>query len=158
MLSEGAGRWLHTSGVVPVAPDGSVPAGVAEQADVVWANIAAILAEAEMAVGDVVSVTTYVVAGEDLAPVMAARDRAMAGHLAASTLVTVPALARPRTGWRSPSSPRAVPSDLLADASDRAPARKRQHAACVAGERSGGPVADDRTDATNGWSSLAATA
>ena len=95
VLSEGAGRWLHTSGVVPVAPDGTVPAGVAQQADVVWANIAAILAEAEMAVGDVVSVTTYVVAGEDLAPVMVARDRAMAGHLAASTLVTVPALARP---------------------------------------------------------------
>ena len=95
VLSEGDGRWLHTSGVVPVAPDGTVPAGVAEQADVVWANIAAILAEAEMAVGDVVSVTTYVVAGEDLAPVMAARDNAMAGHLAASTLVTVPALARP---------------------------------------------------------------
>ncbi len=44
------------------------------------------------------SVTTYVVAGEELGPVMAARDRAMAGHVAASTLVTVPALARPE--WR----------------------------------------------------------
>ena len=29
---------------------------------------------------------------------MAARDRAMVGHVAASTLVTVPALARPE--WR----------------------------------------------------------
>jgi enamine deaminase RidA (YjgF/YER057c/UK114 family) len=45
--------------------------------------------------GDIVSVTTYVVAGRDLATVMAARDRALDGHRAASTLVYVPALARP---------------------------------------------------------------
>ena len=95
VLSEGTGRLLHTSGVVPVAPDGAVPDGLAEQADVVWANIAAILTEAGMEITDVVSVTTYVVAGNELAPVMAARDRAFAGHIAASTLVTVPALARP---------------------------------------------------------------
>jgi enamine deaminase RidA (YjgF/YER057c/UK114 family) len=44
---------------------------------------------------DVVSVTTYVVAGQPLAPVMAARDAALGGHRVASTLVTVPALARP---------------------------------------------------------------
>ena len=75
-----------------------MPPDLAEQADVVWANIAAILAEAEMVMRDIVSVTTYVVAGEELGPVMAARDRAMAGHVAASTLVTVPALARPE--WR----------------------------------------------------------
>jgi enamine deaminase RidA (YjgF/YER057c/UK114 family) len=95
VVSEGAARLLHTSGVVPTAPDGSVPTDVGEQADVVWANIAAILAEAGMAVADIVAVTTYVVAGNDLAPVMAARDRAFGGHVAASTLVTVPALARP---------------------------------------------------------------
>jgi len=43
-------------------------------------------------------VTTYVVAGSDLAPVMAARDIGLAGHRAASTLLTVPALARPEWG------------------------------------------------------------
>ena len=37
-------------------------------------TIAAILGEAGMAMTDIVSMTTYVVAGEDLAPVMAARD------------------------------------------------------------------------------------
>jgi len=51
-----------------------------------------------MALTDVVSITTYVVAGADLAPVMAARDAALAGHLVASTLATVPELARPE--WR----------------------------------------------------------
>ena len=79
-------------------PDGTVPDALDEQAEAVWANVAAILAEAGMGAADVVSVTTYVVAGEPLGPVMAARDRFMAGALAASTLVTVPALARPE--WR----------------------------------------------------------
>ena len=95
VLTESPQRLLHTSGVVPIAPDGSVPAELADQAAVVWANLLAILAEAGMTATDVVSVTTYVVHGHDLAPVMAARDRALGGHRVASTLVTVPALARP---------------------------------------------------------------
>ena len=87
-----------TSGVVPTKKDGSVPALLGEQASVVWQNIAMILAEAEMTVSDIISVTTYLVNSTDIASrlaiVMSARDSAMAGHRAASTLVTVPALAR----------------------------------------------------------------
>ena len=98
VVSERAGRWLHTSGVVPARPEGGVPEELAEQAALVWETIAVLLAEAAMTVADVVSVTTYVVAGNDLGVVMAARDRAMAGHEPASTLVLVPALARPE--WR----------------------------------------------------------
>jgi 2-iminobutanoate/2-iminopropanoate deaminase len=93
-----ARRWVHTSGVVPIATDGSTPSDLAEQAALVWRNVAHLLAEAEMGMTDIVSVTTYVVVGEDLPTVMAARDQALDGHLAASTLVTVPALARPE--WR----------------------------------------------------------
>ncbi len=95
VLSTDARAWLHTSGVVPIAPDGSVPDDIGEQADVMWANVDAMLREAGMESADVVSVTTYAVAGEDLGPVMAARDRFLEGRRAASTLVTVPALARP---------------------------------------------------------------
>jgi enamine deaminase RidA (YjgF/YER057c/UK114 family) len=51
-----------------------------------------------MSAGDVVSVTTYVVAGEELSPVMRARDEFLDGRRVASTLVTVSALARPE--WR----------------------------------------------------------
>ena len=91
-------RWLYTSGVVPTAPDGSTPASVAEQAAVVWRNIGAMLDDATMSTDDIVSVTTYVVVGEDLGPVMAARDAMLGEHRAASTLVTVPALAQPQ--WR----------------------------------------------------------
>lgn len=88
-------RWVHTSGIVPTRPDGSVPGALADQADVVWTTIAALLHEGELTLGDVVSMTTYVVQGNDLGVVMAARDRALGGHRAASTLVVVPALARP---------------------------------------------------------------
>ncbi|RLE17388.1 MAG: RidA family protein [Actinobacteria bacterium] len=98
ILTESGARWLHTSGVVPVDAEGMTPDGVGEQAAVVWSNIGAMLDEAGMGPADIVSVTTYVVVGEDLAPVMAARDQVLGSHRAASTLVTVPALARPE--WR----------------------------------------------------------
>lgn len=90
-----ARQWLHTSGVVPIAADGSVPTELVEQAEVIWKNIGAMLDEARMKPSDVVSVTTYVTPGHELGPVMAVRDRALEGHLAASTLVVVPELARP---------------------------------------------------------------
>jgi enamine deaminase RidA (YjgF/YER057c/UK114 family) len=89
---------LHTSGVVPVGKDGSVPDGIGDQAATIWSNLQAILSDAEMSVDDIVSVTTYVVTGEDLRPVMDARDTALGDHLAASTLVTVPKLAQ--STWR----------------------------------------------------------
>lgn len=98
MLVEQPVRWLYTSGVVPTAPDGTTPDSVAAQARVVWQNIAAMLEQADLVVSDIVSVTTYVVAGEELGPVMAARDQMLGEHRAASTLVTVPALAQPQ--WR----------------------------------------------------------
>ena len=95
VLTTDATRWLHTSGVVPTRPDGSVPEAIYEQAEVVWANISAMLSDAEMSVDNIVSVTTYAVVGQPLAGVMATRDRVLGDHRAASTLVTVPALARP---------------------------------------------------------------
>lgn len=96
--SESPTAWLHTSGVVPTAADGTTPESVGEQARVVWANIAAMLRDAEMSPSDIVSVTTYVVVGEPLGEVMVARDEFLGQHRAASTLVTVPELAQPQ--WR----------------------------------------------------------
>lgn len=75
-----------------------MPDSIDEQASVVWTNIDAMLVDAGMAPSDIVSVTTYAVAGHALAGVMAARDAYLDGHLAASTLVTVPELARPE--WK----------------------------------------------------------
>ena len=98
VLTESPSRWLHTSGVVPIAPDGTVAASIADQARQVWANIGAMLAEAAMSAHDIVSVTTYAVVDQPLSGVMAARDEFMAAHRAASTLITVPALVRPE--WK----------------------------------------------------------
>ena len=98
VATTGAERWLHTSGVVPTRPDGSVAGDVAEQAATVWRNVAAMLAESGMEPSDIVSVTTYVVPDQDLGAVMAERDRFLDGHLAASTLVVVPELAQP--SWK----------------------------------------------------------
>jgi 2-iminobutanoate/2-iminopropanoate deaminase len=100
VLTENPGRTLHISGQVAARPDGTIPDDVADQATVIWSNIAAILGEAEMNLNDIVSVTTYVVVDliACLPEVMAARDQALVGHRAASTLVTVPALARP--AWK----------------------------------------------------------
>src|SRR4051794_18323609 len=100
VLSTNSANILHVSGQVAARLDGTVPDDVAEQAEVVWSNIAAILAEAGMDTTDIVSITTYVVADfmASMPQVMAARDAALDGHRAASTLVTVPALARP--AWK----------------------------------------------------------
>lgn len=98
VATTGAQQWLHTSGVVPTRADGSVPDDVGEQAQTVWQNMAAILSEAGMSGSDIVSMTTYVVPGQDLGSVMAARDQFLGGHLAASTLVVVPELAQP--AWK----------------------------------------------------------
>jgi 2-iminobutanoate/2-iminopropanoate deaminase len=100
VLSEATDKLLHLSGVVASRPDGTIPDDLADQAEVIWSNIIAILAEADMVIADIVSITTYVVIDfmASLPEVMAARDLALAGHRAASTLVTVPALARP--AWK----------------------------------------------------------
>lgn len=101
-LTEAPTRLLHTSGIGPVRPDGTVPDDLAEQADVVWETLGVLLDEAGLGRSDVVQVTTYAVEGPDLgadlAVIMGARDRALGGHRCASVLVPVPALASP--SWR----------------------------------------------------------
>jgi enamine deaminase RidA (YjgF/YER057c/UK114 family) len=97
-LTPAGSRLLHTAGIVATAPDGSIPETVGEQAAAVWRALDVILAEAGFDKTDIVSYTTYVVHGENLASVMTARDAYLDGHRAASTLVTVPALVRPE--WK----------------------------------------------------------
>lgn len=98
ILSDHPSRWLHTSGVVPTRPDGTVPEAIGDQAAAIWGNIAAMLSDAGMQAADIVSITTYVVVGNDLGPVMGARDEFLGFRRVASTLVTVPALVRPE--WK----------------------------------------------------------
>jgi 2-iminobutanoate/2-iminopropanoate deaminase len=91
-------RILLTSGIVGDRPDGTISDDIGEQATEMWRSIDALLTEAGFTKSDVVAYTTYAVVGHDLGAVMAARDAYFDGHLATSTLVPVPALARPH--WK----------------------------------------------------------
>ena len=94
VLSTNPEKILHTSGVVPVTADGSTPVAIRDQADLVWLNITEILREAHLELSNIVSITTYVVSGNDLGEVMNSRDQQLGNHKAASTLVVVPELAK----------------------------------------------------------------
>lgn len=86
---------LFISGQVGARPDGSHPATVGEQADQALANIVAILAANAMGVEHIVKLTTYVVAGQPIADVRAARLKYLGDHKPASTAVYVAALVAP---------------------------------------------------------------
>lgn len=89
-------RMVFVSGQLAVAADGRVPEGAEAQADLIFANVSRILAEAGMGMGDVVRVNAFVTAREHMAGYMRARDRAVAeGAPPASTLVIVSGFTRP---------------------------------------------------------------
>ncbi|APX12686.1 RidA family protein [Tateyamaria omphalii] len=90
-------RMVRTSGQLGLSGDGTVPAGTRAQADICFANIAAILAEAGMGPQDVCHVSAYVTDRSHMAPYMAARDAFLAGRdvLPSSTLMIVSGFTRP---------------------------------------------------------------
>ena len=88
-------RQLHVSGQIGIAPDGTVPGDVREQAGLCFANVLAVLAAEGMSADDLVSMTTYVVGEDNLAAVREARVEALGDAAPASTLVFVAALAAP---------------------------------------------------------------
>ncbi len=89
-----ASTWVHTAGIVGTRPDATIAPNVGEQAAEVWRSIDALLVAGGLDRRDIVTYTTYVVAGEDLSAVMAARDAYLGDHLAASVLIPVPCLAQ----------------------------------------------------------------
>jgi enamine deaminase RidA (YjgF/YER057c/UK114 family) len=90
-------RLVLTSGQLALAADGTVPEGARSQADLCFANCAAILAEAGMGPGDVIRINAFVTDRAHMAGYMAARDAWLAGvaRLPASTLVIVSGFTRP---------------------------------------------------------------
>jgi len=90
-----AAELVFVSGQLGVAADDSVPAGCAAQAELCFANIAAILAEARMALGDIVRLNAYVTGREHMADYMRVRDSKFPGMPPASTLVIVSGFTRP---------------------------------------------------------------
>jgi enamine deaminase RidA (YjgF/YER057c/UK114 family) len=78
-----------------MAADGTIPERCEDQAELCFANIAAILAEAGMTLGDVVRLNAYVTDRAHLAGYMRCRDRHFPGTPPASTLMIVSGFARP---------------------------------------------------------------
>jgi len=88
-------RVVFCSGQLGIAPDGSVSETVEGKAEQCFRNVAAILAEAGMGLGDVVRINAHVGAREHLAGYMRVRDRLVADPPPASTLMIVAGFARP---------------------------------------------------------------
>ena len=90
-------RIVRTSGQLAMGPDGAVPEGAEAQARLCFVNIAVILAEAGMGLGDVFHLSAYVTDRSHMAGYMAARDAALARRtvLPSSTLMIVGGFTRP---------------------------------------------------------------
>lgn len=86
---------LFCSGQLGIAPDAAVSPDVEGQAALCFQSIAAILAGAGMALGDLVRLNAYVTGREHLEGYMAVRDRFVTSPPPASTLVIVSGFARP---------------------------------------------------------------
>ena len=89
-------RVLHVSGQVGVAPDGSIPDDADRQTRNCFENVLGVLAAEGMTAQDLVSITTYAVAGQALGSVRQIRDEVLGGIAPASTFVYVSGLADPR--------------------------------------------------------------
>ncbi len=88
-------RLVFCSGQLGIGADGAIPADCGGQAEIAFANIAAILGEAGMTLQDIVRVNAYVTGREHLRPYMDVRNRLFAAPYPASTLMIVSGFARP---------------------------------------------------------------
>jgi enamine deaminase RidA (YjgF/YER057c/UK114 family) len=88
-------RLVFCSGQLGIGKDGGIPADCAGQARLCFDNIAAILAEAGMGLGDVVRINAYVTGREHLRPYMDVRNALFGEPYPASTLMIVAGFARP---------------------------------------------------------------
>src|SRR3712207_1955213 len=89
-IEEPAGRKLvFCSGQLGAHPDGSVPRDCSEPAELCFAHVAAILAEAGFSLEHVIRINAFVSGREHLAPYMEVRNRLFSAPYPASTLVIV---------------------------------------------------------------------
>ncbi len=89
------GRLLYVSGQTGVVADDTVPEDIAAQAELVWQNICAILAEADMTPQDIVKTNSYLMDRAHVPVLAKMRKRFIGeGHRAASTTLLVAGLVR----------------------------------------------------------------
>jgi enamine deaminase RidA (YjgF/YER057c/UK114 family) len=88
-------RLVVCSGQLGIAPDETVPEDAGAQAELCFANAAAILAEAGLGFDNIIRINAYVTDRAFLRAYMDVRDRLFARHAPASTLLIVSGFARP---------------------------------------------------------------
>ncbi|MDA8586920.1 RidA family protein [Rhodobacteraceae bacterium] len=92
MEVSGASRQLFVSGTMGLAEDGTAPANLDEQLDLVWKNIRRILAEANMSVTNIVRLTSYLARPEFAEKNQTAREEALDGRIVPTTAIVVTTL------------------------------------------------------------------
>ena len=88
-------RLVFCSGQLGVKADDTIPEDAEAQAEVCFANVAVILAEAGMTLAHVVRINAYVTDRAHMAGYMAIRDRLFPDDPPASTLMIVSGFTRP---------------------------------------------------------------
>jgi 2-iminobutanoate/2-iminopropanoate deaminase len=88
-------RLVITAGQLGIDLEGKIPADSEGQAEICFANIAAILAEDGMTMENVIRLSVYVTAREHMEGYRRARDRRFPGTPPTTTLIMVAGLVRP---------------------------------------------------------------
>ncbi len=88
-------RLVFTSGQLGISADGTIPPDSEAQADLCFANIAAILADDDMTLANVIRINAYVTDRDHMPGYMRARDRQFPGTPPASTLMIVNGFTKP---------------------------------------------------------------
>ena len=86
-------RFLFVAGTMGLDPDGVAGATLAEQLDLIWSNLRAILAAADMTVDNVVRLTSYLRDVAFAGPNAEARKAALGGRLIPTTAIVTQTLA-----------------------------------------------------------------
>ena len=89
-------RLLYIAGQTGVAPDGSIPESIEEQAENTYRNVEAILREAGMTFGNVIKMNAFLIDRAYLPALREARMSIMGGHLPTHTMLLVSGLANPK--------------------------------------------------------------
>ncbi|GHH58359.1 RidA family protein [Lentzea cavernae] len=92
MEVRGAQRFLFVSGTMGLDPRGNPGAGLAEQLDLIWSNLRAILASAGMTVDSVVRLTSYLRDPSCAEANAAARVAALGGRAVPTTAIVATTL------------------------------------------------------------------
>ncbi|MBC8338924.1 MAG: RidA family protein [Alphaproteobacteria bacterium] len=88
-------RLMFTNGQVGTKPDGVTPEATADQAEVIFGRLKAVLKAAYMTLGDVVRFDVYLTDQADVKTFVEVRDHFMGDHKPGATLLIVKGLARP---------------------------------------------------------------